>query len=115
MSAYATSSPVCSPTRLFRIRSEVPARNWLKWIDWSSVAEYRPTGTLTRPKLRDPVQTALAILIAPLGKTSSESSLNRLEQGSRAARSPELLSGRPQGEEFESRDRKSTRLNSSHL
>ncbi len=59
---------VSHPTRLFRIRSEVPARNWLKWIERSSVAEYRPTGTLTRPKLSDPVQIALAIVVPPCGK-----------------------------------------------
>jgi len=54
------SSPVRSLTRFWRIRSGVPAWNWLKWIALSSVAENRPTGTLTKPKLNDPVQIALA-------------------------------------------------------
>src|SRR5579863_5475831 len=60
-SAYSTSSPVRSLTRFWRTRSDVPAWNWLKWIALSSVAVNSPTGTLTKPKLRDPVQIALGI------------------------------------------------------
>src|SRR5271165_5120852 len=60
-SAYSTSSPVRSLTRFCRIRSEVPDWNWLKWMVLSSVAVKSPTGTLTRPKLSDPVQIALGM------------------------------------------------------
>src|SRR5665213_1977357 len=56
----STSSPVRSLTFLYRIRSEVPSSNWLKWIVLSLVAGYRPTGTLTRPKLSDPFQIVRA-------------------------------------------------------
>ena len=58
---WATSRPVRSFTFLYRIRSGVPDSNWLKWIVLSWVAENRPTGTLTSPKLRDPDQIARAI------------------------------------------------------
>src|ERR1039458_7556960 len=59
---WDTSRPVRSFTFLYRIRSAVPDSNWLKWIVLSWVAEYRPTGTLTSPKLRDPDQIARAIV-----------------------------------------------------
>src|SRR6266516_1110172 len=61
MSSRLTSRPVRSLTRLYRIRSEVPAWNWLKWTVLSSVAVYTATGTLTRPNATEPVQIGRAI------------------------------------------------------
>jgi hypothetical protein len=46
----------------------------LKWIVWSAVAVYRPTGTLTNPKLRKPdhVARAMLFLLADVRKTQFE-------------------------------------------
>ena len=59
--AAGTSSPVRSLTFLYRILSDVPSSNWLKWTVLSWVAEYRPTGTFTSPKLRAPFQMVLGM------------------------------------------------------
>src|SRR5260370_31995751 len=60
-SAVSTSSPLASSTFLYRIRCDVPLFSWWKLIVWSAVAGYRPTGTLTSPKVRKPDQMAHAI------------------------------------------------------
>jgi hypothetical protein len=64
MSENATSLPVRSLTRLYRIRSDVPRSNCRKLIVWSSVALYSSTGMVTRPKLIAPLQIGLATAIA---------------------------------------------------
>ena len=65
MSSVATSSPVTSSTFLYRIRCDVPLCSWLKWIVWSAVAGYSPTGTFTSPKLRNPDQMERAMTLSP--------------------------------------------------
>jgi hypothetical protein len=43
------------------MREEVPFWNWWKCTSWSWVAEYRPTGTFTKPNDTDPLQIARPI------------------------------------------------------
>ena len=41
------------------MRELVPSSSWWKRTSWDRVAEIMRTGTVTRPKLIDPVQIAL--------------------------------------------------------
>ena len=77
MSWLPTSSPVTSSTFLYRIRCEVSLRSWLKWIVWSAVAGYSPTGTFTSPKLRNPDQMDRAMLSPRLSRVVDLDSMLR--------------------------------------
>src|SRR6478752_919216 len=56
MSAYATSSPSASATRLYRMREPSVRRTWWKLTSRSSVAVYSFTPMLTSPKEMLPFQ-----------------------------------------------------------
>src|SRR5688572_13458834 len=70
------------------MRSDVPRWNWLKCTVWSSVALYSSTGMLTRPKLIDPFQTALAISGRYPPRATQNAQLCENDRGPR--RSPDL-------------------------
>ena len=56
MSAYSTTSPSSSHTRLYRIRPPSWACTWWNRTSFSSVAEYTLTGTFTSPNATEPFQ-----------------------------------------------------------
>src|SRR3974390_214155 len=49
------------------MRAPVPASSWLNRTSSARVADTRRTGTVTRPKLMDPVQIALGTTTSPPG------------------------------------------------
>src|SRR5215218_6257801 len=63
MSSYGTSSPSASATRLCRTREPSFSRSSRKLTFLRETALYSLTGTLSSPKLIDPLQIALGIVL----------------------------------------------------
>ena len=77
-----------------RMREPVPASSWLKRTSCDRVADTRRTGTVTSPKLIEPVQMACGTAVSPIsvaqaiGPTTFAGRGPSLQQAPRDARAP---------------------------
>ena len=94
MSSASSFVPIFDDTLRYSTRAPVFFSSWWKWIVWSRTAVYAFTGTLTRPKLIEPLHVARGMprgvparaIGEPRGDTGGMNALRRASCGSTARR-----------------------------